>query len=195
MEPATTAAAFATIVGLLSDFISQRSGSDSKSYDEFMQWLSENRHDELRTLLQSNTQTTISVKAILNESRQEILDRLTLLDKSLASLASGVDLFAGIATSIHPDSVLSGQAMSFLTQFYDSEASKVLEAHMMDGIVLLFIDGKGGAMNVTDRRFAVDDLDTLLELGLLGLTHNGKGDRVFKFTRVAASLVEQSRGA
>ena len=195
MEPVATAAAFATIVGLLSDFVSQRNASESKSYDEFMAWLSVNRHDELRSLLQSNTATTVSIKAILNESRQEILDRLALLDRSLASLASGLDLYREVAKSIHPDSVLSEQAMSFLTQFYESGASRVLESHMMDGLILLFIDGKNGTMSITEPRFAVDDLDTLLALGLLGLTHNGRGDRVFKFTRAAASLVEQSRGA
>lgn len=66
---------------------------------------------------------------------------------------------------------------------------------MMDELMLLFIDGKNGTLNITEPRFAVDDLDTLLALGLLGLTHNSKGQRVFKFTRSAASLVEQSRRA
>ncbi|MBB5942490.1 hypothetical protein GGR64_002071 [Xanthomonas arboricola] len=191
----TTAATFATIVSLLAEFVSQRNTSKSEDYGEFMTWLSENRHGELRSLLQSNTATTISIKAILNESRQEILDRLALLDRSLASLASGIDLYKDIATSVHPESVLSAQAMSFLSQLNDSGASKLLEIHMMDGIVLLFIDGKNGTMEITEPRFAEDDLDTLLGLGLLGLTHNGKGERLFKFTRAAASLVEQSRGA
>ncbi|AOH37501.2 hypothetical protein BGP89_09060 [Luteimonas sp. JM171] len=195
MEPITTAAAFASIVGLLSDFVSHRDTSDAKGFDDFMAWLSENRHEELRNLLQSNTTTTLSIKALFNESRQEIIDRLSSLDKSLASVASGIDLYRGLAASIHPEALLSEQAMSVLGQFYDSGASKLLEGKMMSGVILLFIDGKNGTVEFPEPRFIEDDLDTLLSLGLLGLTHNGKGERVFKFTRAAAVLVEQSRGA
>ena len=195
MDPITSAASFATIVSLLSDFVSQRSAAESKSFDEFMAWLSDSRHEELRRLLQSNAATAVGVKAILNESRQDILEQLAHLDKSLASLASGIDLYRNIAGSIHPDSLLSDQAISFLSQFYDSGASKALEGKTMDGILLLFLDGKHGSVEISEPRFIEDDLDTLLSLGLLGLTHNGKGERIFKFTRAAAQLVEQSRGA
>jgi hypothetical protein len=195
MDPISTATTFATIVSLMADFVSHRGANQSKSFDEFMAWLSEQRHDEIRGLLQANAATVVSIKALLNESRQQVLDRLSTLDKSLASVASGFDFYRDIAQAAHPETLLSSQAISLLEQFYDAGASGMLEGKMSAGIVLLFLDGKRGTATFSEPRFVEDDLNILVDLRLLDLTHNSKGERVFKFKRTAAALVEQRRGA
>lgn len=192
MEPIS---AFVSIVGLLAEFVSQRNAGESKSYDDFMSWLAETRHDDLRTLLESNTDTTVSIKALLNDSREQILRRLSEVDKTLVRVASGIDGYRELARATHPEALLSDQALSILQQFYDSGASKVLESHLMSGVILTFVDGSYGSLDVSEPRFVEDDLDVLLATGLLGLDHNSKGDRLFKFTRAAAMLVEQVRSA
>ena len=195
MEPISIAMTFATIVSLMADFVSHLGTDESKNFDSFMSWLAEQRHDEVRQLLQSNQSTIVSIKALLGESRQEILSRLNALDKKLATVASGVSEYSGIAHVAHPTSALSEQAISVLEQFYDANASAILEIKMHGGIMLAFTDGDGGRVRYTEPRFIEDDLTTLLGLGLLDLDYNRKGDRVFKFKRTAASLIVQRRGA
>lgn len=87
-----------------------------------MAWLGDQRHDEIKTMLQSNAVTTISVKAILNDSREIILARLASLDNTLATIASGIDQYREIAQIAYPSTALSTQAMAVLEQFYDSGA-------------------------------------------------------------------------
>ena len=70
MDPISAATAFATIVSLLADFVAHRGAAEGKSFDEFMAWLSEQRHDEIKALLEQNTSTTIGIKALLGENRR-----------------------------------------------------------------------------------------------------------------------------
>ena len=193
MEPISTTATFATIVSLIADFIAHRQADEAKDADSFMAWLSEQRHDEIRRLLESNAKTVVSVKAMLSETRKEILGRLANLDKSFAAIASGVGPFRMIAGAVHPNSLLSEQAISVLVQFYNSGASSMLEIKMMNGIQLAFLDGGGGGAKYTEPRFIEDDLNALLKYELLALAHSGKGERVFKFTRRAAKMIEQNQ--
>ena len=196
MDPMLAATSFATIVSLLADFVAHRGSNESKSYDEFMAWLSEQRHDEIKSLLELNTSTTIGIKALLGESQKEILERLQSLDRSMATFAAGFDAYRGIAEAAHPASALSAQAISLLQQFHDSGASKVLESKYFSGTALHIVDGpSNGSLEYTDPRFLNDDLTTLVELGLLDLELNSRGERLFVFKRSAAGFVQALRGA
>src|SRR5690606_35096650 len=194
MDPIT---AFATIVSLLSSFVAHRGSDESKDFDSFMAWLAENRHGEIKDLLQSNTATTISVKALLADSREAILDRLASLDKTLATVAAGIEKYRDIALVAYPSYELSNQAYAILEQFYDSGASAILEVkYQSDPTELAYIDGpSNGSIAYNEPRFVEDDLTSLVEFGLLGIDYNGRGDRMFKFKRTAAALVESRRGA
>lgn len=196
MEPILAATSFATIVSLLADFVAHRGANEGKSFDEFMAWLSEQRHDEIKSLLELNTSTTIGIKSLLGESQKEILERLQSLDRSMAAFAAGFDAYRGLAEAAHPSSALSAQAISLLEQFYDSGASKVLESKYLSGTALHVVDGPGNAsLQFSDPRFLSDDLTTLVDLGLLDLEYNGRGQRLFVFKRSAARFVESLRGA
>lgn len=193
MDPIT---AFTTIVSLLSDFVAHRSDNESKDYDTFISWLTENRHEEIRGMLQSNTATTISVKSLLMDSRETILERLASLDKTLATVAAGIEQYRDLALIAYPSSELSDQAYAILEQFYDSGATAVLEhKYLSDQTELAYIDAPAiGSITYTEPRFVEDDLTTLVELGLLGIAHNGRGERIFKFKRTAVALIERRRG-
>ena len=196
MDPMSTTTTFATIISLLADFVAHRGAAQAKSFDEFMIWLSEQRHDEIKALLELNTTTTIGIKALLGESQREILDRLQSLDRSMASFAAGFDAYRGLAQAAHPAAALSVQAISLLHQFYDSGASKILAIQQFDGTRSLpIVDGPtNGELKITDPRFLDDDLATLVGLELLGFDNNSKGDRLYSLRRSAATFVESSRG-
>jgi len=194
MDPVSAATAFATTVSLLADFVSHRDMNRAASLEEFMAWLSEHRHDQIKALLEQNTSTTITIKALLGESRREILDRLESLDRTLARFASGFDSYRGIALAAYPDSILSDQALTLLEELHDSDAGKFLLVEYIDGTRSMpIVDGSGGELTVSDSRFLNDDLQVLCEMGFLGMERAGRGERLYVFRRAGARFIERVR--
>jgi hypothetical protein len=194
MDPLSTATAFATIVGLIGNFSAERRNAASANYEEFMEWLTKNNHQELVALITQSNTTATSIKALLNEGREELIARLQSLDASLAQLATGFNGFRDIALAVYPGAELSDQALSLIEQFVDSGASKVLTSRYIGGeLVLHILEGGSGHLTYSDSRFIEDDLNTLLEFGLLRLDHNGRGDRIYLITRNAVRFVEGRR--
>lgn len=194
MDPLSTATAFATVVGLVGNFAASRRGAESATYEEFMSWLTERNHQELVALISSNSTTSISIKALLGETRDVLIQRLESLDAAIAQLASGYGAFRDLAESFYPDSELSEQAISLVEQFVSTGAVKVLPSRYIGGMVALHVvDGAGGQLKYTEPRFLDDDLNTLVELGLLRLDHNSKGQPLYVITRQAVKFVEARR--
>ncbi|QKT03011.1 hypothetical protein HUS23_03905 [Ectothiorhodospiraceae bacterium 2226] len=188
MDP-TSVTALATVLSLIGQFVSERRASDQTKFNDFMAWLAETHHDEVRSLLESNVRSTVSIKALLNEQHDAVLQKLASLDQILAALASGVPGFDQLSHALRPDAGLSVQALSILEQFEESGASKVELIECDDGLELLCIGGQVRGIELRDERFAEDDLRTLVELGLLRLDYNSRGDHLFIYTRAASELV------
>lgn len=192
MEPLSAATSFATIVSLVGQFRAERSAKEQANFNEFMQWLQETQHKELKDLLEINTKATISIKAILNQDRNLILERINNLDKALTAYASGLEGFSTLGDALHPDAILSEQALDILRQFEVSGASKILQLNASNEIVFLFMDGSG-QLEISEPRFIEDDLSTLVELGLIRHDYNSKGENIYLYTRAGSRLVGNSK--
>lgn len=187
MEPLTSATAFASVISLLGQFIAERQTSKTLEADEFMSWLSDNRHDEIKQLLELNTNSTISIKALLAVNHEELISKLETLDNALAIYASGISGFSDLAGDLRPNSILSEQALSILKQLDESGGSRLLESKLR-GVTLHILDAPG-QIAIDDQRFAVDDLNTLVRYGLLLQDYNDNGDNLYTFTRAASDIV------
>src|SRR5690606_25149383 len=168
----STFTAFATILGLVGNFSAGRRNEAAASYEEFMEWLIKSNHAEVVDLISQNATTIIGVKALLSVTRQEMGDRLNQIDASLARIASGFEELRPLALAVYPQSELSEQALSVLSQLVDSGASKMLALSYLEGFGLQYIDGDGGALSCSEPRFIDDDPASLVDLGLLRLEHN-----------------------
>lgn len=104
MDPVT---AFATIVGLLSCFKSERSASSNDEYQDFMAWLHEKQHFEVVESLSGNHDLMAATQALLSRNHQEVVASLNALDSSITTLASQISAFRGLAAAIAPGSLLS----------------------------------------------------------------------------------------
>jgi len=189
MEPLASATVFATVVSLIAQFRAERGASAITETGEFTSWLAENRHLDIVKLLELNTSTTISIKALLAVNQKELMQKLEQLDSALAIYASSLPEFADLATSLRPNTALSDQALSILSQLDKSGGSKIMEMHMRDFIILQIMDGSGGNIEADDQRFIEDDLKTLVESGLLRKDINSSNNNVYFFTRAASKFV------
>lgn len=195
MDPLTLATSFATIVSLLGTYSSERGGERASSFDDFMQWLVETNHQELVGLIRQNDTTLLSIKVLLNQKHEVLDERLKSLDEAMAKIASGFSEFRGVAMLAHPQIELSDQAITFLTEFCDSDASKMFEIRALNGALYQFSDGKRGSFVPSDPRFFDDDLSSLVSLGLLHEKYASDKRREFLITRNAAKYVEAIRRA
>lgn len=190
MDPLSLASAFATIVGLIGQFRGEKFGQEQATLNDFMQWLIETNHEELKEILEKNSKASEGIKNILQEDRELFLEKLEGINNALLAFASGVSGFSSLAEAINPNALLSKQAISILTQFEEKQASKALEANSFGGMSLLLLDGASGNIEYDEPRFIEDDLKSLIELGLLRHDYNSNGDNLYIFTRAASSFIK-----
>ncbi len=186
MDPLTAAASFATIIGLLSNFKSERSGTQ---LSDFTEWLKDKRHEDVALSIENNQALAIQLKSLLSVNHQELIQRLNSLDEILASVASHINTFSSLAAAVKPNSILSEQAISVVKQFVASGTKECWEhkSYGSEGSAYLFIGGKS-RLEVAEPLFIEDDLNTLVELGILRLDYGSKGTRKFIITRQAVQL-------
>lgn len=190
MDPLTGAGAFATIVGLLSSFKSERSGTDVQS---FLAWLKEKHHEDTVRAIESNVALSEQLSEILATNHDELVKRLDRLDLMVCSIAEQSPEFSELAKVIHPESALSEQAISILRQLVNSGAKLFMEHKVMTGAPdeYVLIDGGHGRIQYDEPKFIEDDLQQLLSLNLLQLEHGSRGSRRFLITRAASRFIRE----
>lgn len=192
MEPLSLATAFGTVIGLVADYRALRSAEDEASYEDFLGWLSETRHEELLKELKSNQKLALSIKIIMNETAQEFMARFDAIDKLLAQIASGMGYYGELAGILRPTVEVSEQAASIVRQLVESGSEKIMWVKTMDGGPdnLLLIGGNKKSVDFEDQRFLEDDLQTITEMGLVRLTYGSKGTPNYYVTRAAVAFAE-----
>lgn len=111
MDPIT---GFATIVSLAADFVSQRRAEDDASLEEFKDWLANQKHADIIKLLDSNTATTVGIKALLHESHSEIVSRLEELRLQTSSSSAQLDHAQAQAAADVVETIVLGINNSFV---------------------------------------------------------------------------------
>jgi hypothetical protein len=190
MEPVTTAFGFSTIVGLVCNFKSEKSG---KNFDEFLNWLKEKNQENVIEIIQNNRELSDGLCTLFQANHEVVLEKLKNLDHLVSSLAGRIDIFANISKSITNDSLFSDQAISILTQFTNSGAKLFMEKKMRTGAPdqYILLDGAHGQIEYTEPRFIEDDLNALVASGLLRLEFGGKGSRQYFITRNAIEFTNE----
>jgi len=190
VEALTAATTFASIVGLLSNFKSERKSASDDEYQEFVQWLSDKRYKSLLDEITSNHLLGLGIKSLLSQNHDVVLQKLSALDETLLMLSSSIDGFKEISNAIAPNSELSEQAISILDQLNNSGGSFFQELKMLTDTTF-YIMGASGCIEITEPRFIEDDLNQLVNTGLLIFDHSPQGNRNFRITRLAVKLLSQ----
>jgi len=179
---------FSVIVGLLSQYHSERGNQKQLEYHDFMEWLAKANHIEIKDLLELNVNATLYIKALLNQDHQIFKQKLNKIDSAITAFASTIECFDMLANAVNPNAALSAQAINILEQFESSGVTKMIESILLSGAQYTFL-GTNESLKVTEPRFIEDDLKTLLEYGLLRHDYNSKGGNLYIFTRAASRLI------
>lgn len=181
-------AEFATIVGLLSAFSSERTGHQQLELSEFLAWLEEHNHEDIKKSIESNQATTVSIKALLNKGLVDVHEKLDDISERLAVLSSRSSGFQDLAAIFARESI-SDQAMEILTLMEDNHSESFLLSNELGAKQKRLMLSPGPDYLCKETRFFQDDLELMLGLGLLVQRYNSKGDPVFYYTRAASRLV------
>jgi hypothetical protein len=190
VDPFTGAGAFATIIGLLCNFKAERSGKDVNS---FIEWLEEKHHEDTARAIECNAALSLQLSSMLGSNHDKLMERLERLDQLLSSIAGQTQEFSGLVSAIHPNSILSDQAVSILRQLVSSGAKFFMEHKVMTGgpDEYILMDGGNGHIKYDEPQFIEDDLQKLISSNLLQLEHGSKGSRKFIITRAASKLIHE----
>ncbi|WP_210457233.1 hypothetical protein [Vibrio crassostreae] len=181
----------ATVVGLIYNFKSERKSASDDEYQEFLNWLNDKRHKNLIEELNKNQILGLSIKGLLKQNHDLVLNKLSHLDESLLQLASGIEGLHEIANAINPNAELSEQAITILRNLVESQGSFILESKTLSGTDYRVYDGDRRSLGVTEYRFLDDDFSLLCSLGLLMPDFNSSGSRMFRVTRSAVRYIAQ----
>jgi hypothetical protein len=189
MELITMAGAFASIVGLICNFKSERNATDRPDTQEFLNWLdSLEHHNQIKDLIESNQEVISGIEKILREDTVVLLEKLNQIDNALASYATRVDTFNGLSAAIKPNATISQQAINILKRIEEKGASGFIKSETYDGSLLTIIEG--GEIEYDEPRFIEDDLSNLVDLNLLRRRKSQSGSEVFKITRNASGYLD-----
>jgi hypothetical protein len=184
---------FITVVGLIGQFRAERSGLADADFNEFMIWLVDANHVELKVLVEQNPRTVIGIKALLNERHKVFRKRLEMLDSALAAYSSSLPGFSDLTEGLNPQSAISDQALNILQEFDASGGSKFIVADSNDELAaLLYLDADDG-IGIEDARFLEEDLNTLVDLKLLRVENPSSGEAIYHLTRAATRFAAMGR--
>lgn len=196
MEPLSAALTFSTITGLMGQFQAGRSSREQHDYSAFLEWLVQHQHEEIKAELEKDHKLAGEIQTLLAQDLAQIHKKLNQLNLMVATVASRLDGFSGIACATNPESVLSEHAVSILRQMKDSGGSR-FKASRYSWSYELSIRVLGpphGELEVENPQFIEDDLETLVDLGLLRPDMTSKGDPVYIYTRAAENVLGQIEG-
>ncbi|WP_419614269.1 hypothetical protein [Thiolapillus sp.] len=181
-------AEFAQIVGLVSAFVSGREASKALDMAEFLQWLSENNHQDIKRIVEQNHTTTTSIKALLNHDLEDIKTRLEEVSNQIAALSGCSDDLGDLAKEF-ATKLLSDQAIEIL-DLMDKNQTEFFLLSQEVGSDKRLILVPGPNYLCKERHFLQDDLELMLSLGLLRKDYNSNNQPMYYFTRAASNLVK-----
>ncbi len=180
---------FATIVGLMSAFQSGRKIDESVGSEEFMDWLSQHNHQDIRALIEQNQKTTVGVKAILNLGMENINTKLNTISEQLVSMSSRTEGLGDLADAF-PISRLSDQALDIVKAMEHQKAENFIISRTLGPGPVRLVFSHGPNYMCEENRFLEDDLELLGKLELIRISYNPSGNEVYNATRESSLLVK-----
>lgn len=181
--------ALVTIVQLIGLFRQERGATAQAKKEEFVDWLENHRHNELKDLIANNAYLNDEVGRLLREDHRAMTQQLAEINVAVSEILAHSRAFSRITEILAPDRTLSDQAAAILIAFTNSGAHHLIPGSG-DGSLAFDTTGKG--IRVADPRFLNDDLVNLVRCGFLTLENVAGGKwRLFELTRRGAEFAKR----
>lgn len=188
MDPMALSGAFATLVGLLANFKSERS---STVLPDFISWLKEQHQDQIVNRINDDEKLTQQLEVLLAIKHEELIVKLSCLNEQIGQVAKQIDGFVPLAAYLAPSSPLSDQAQSLLMQLVVSEADYALNASAGMETIYLFVGGRKGEFKPTEVRFLNEDIDMLKFAGFIYIEIDSKGSKKLVPSRLGCEYIRR----
>ena len=182
-----------TFMGILSLLYSYQSSNDFADLEGFIQWLYTAQQDDTARLIEQNDNIKVQLSSLMKGNHTEVISKLEQLNNLMLSIASRVEGLKELADSfqVHPE--LSDQAINILIELVESNGEYIWITSYTDGIEYT-IDMKI-ELEIKEPRFIEDDLDVMMNLGLITLVLSDSYERKYRVTRQAVKLVDMIVGS
>ena len=184
--------AFATIIGLLATFQSSREGREAKKdLESFKQWLSENSYNNMIAVIESNQNLQQDLTSFMNQNHEQVMAQLSTLNNLMVTLASHMQGLGSLASRFDFNHGLSDQAIDVLRQFVNSGSSKMhhMKNYSGEGGDHYVLEGSPN-IKYSELRFIEDDIDSLVNTGLITVYKSPKNNIIYTITRQAVSFID-----
>ena len=178
------------IVGLLCNFRQEKAAREDLTHRDFIEWLENHRHEEVKTLICRVHNLQGEIDELFRQDHEKMLGQLQLIGSVMSQIMSRLDMFSGITQAISPaENRLTEQEEMILLEAAKSYLYE-MSLHSVSGFPpVLCIHGRG--WEAPDPRFLVDDLESLLNCGLIKKSTQGRsGYPLLRLTRYGAKYAE-----
>jgi hypothetical protein len=188
IDPSIAATTFATIVGLICNFKQERREEKALDREAFLLWLEDHKHQDLKEFILRSNEISAEIDHLIKADTQTIISKLEKIDSVLVTILGNIDGLQGMAHALSPNGRLSEQAINILRQLVNSTSDEFGRIPYMGGVDYPMTSG--GEIQITEPRFADDDLNVLTSLGLLNYRMSDGGTEFYGITRDAVRLIE-----
>ena len=130
MDPITAAATITQLLGL---FRQEQSAQKDLTHREFLEWLDQHRHEELKELITHNFRLSDEIDRLLREDQKQILQKLNDVNNIVVSILSRIEGLGAVVDIMAPGSGLPDDAIveRFVRNMRDEEEEeqKLVRAH------------------------------------------------------------------
>lgn len=196
MDAFALSTTFATIVGLLATFQSIDSEKKKeKDLSGFVEWLHKTNNENTAAIIENDVALQRQLSEFIGQNHDEVMSQLSTLNDLMVSIASRIKGLDSLASTFQSNNGLSDQAVDVLRQFVTSDSKNM--HHLQD----LSEDGDSyileGAPEIqySESRFIEDDINSLVDTGLINLTIASRGGKVYKITRQAIAFINHIDGS
>lgn len=183
--------AFATIAGLIFSFYSGREGK--ADLEELKNWMNENNYGYMIEIIDNNKSLQEDLNAFLEQNHNQIMSQLSTMNSLMVTVASRLEGkgIGSIASSFLPNEGLSNQAVDVLRQFVESDSARMLhiQTWSFEGLDNIYSLDNGG-VEYSEPRFIEDDMNSLVDAGLITKTLGKNGGFIYKITRQAVQFID-----
>lgn len=184
----TIASTLPTIIGLIMNFKQERGSRSDLEHRDFVEWLGNNRHNEVRDQLARIHHTSFEIQSLLRTDLNELKNKLAQIDALFASLASNVEGLSGLTRLLSPRETFTPQAKKILVTFASGSSDSLFWSPRQHNFGALLHDQR--EIVVSERRFIVEDLNTLEQYGLIELETLNESGRFYRLTRIGLQTAQ-----